>query len=166
MLYSLMLTWILSVSAFGQVTTTTDYHEKYKELCAIWEKTDKKPTQTLTDAELELVRYWIDHQPEVVFGHDFPRMAAITAGSARDAKSYDALEKLYLDTKRMEILRAEAFRAIAKIDPKRAAHYVIKEASTGSPRLAVYAEIALKEAYSTSVTEMKDNVMNSFKRRN
>ncbi len=145
-LYSLTLIWILSSSALGRVTTKTDYHEKFKELCAIWEKTDKKPTQTLTDAELELVRYWIDHQPEVVFGHDFPRMAAITAGTAGDAKSYDALEKLYLDTNRMEILRAEAFRAIAKIDPKRAAHYVIKEASTGSPQMASYAEIAFKEA--------------------
>lgn len=142
---------------------TEDFHAKYKELCAVWEKTDKTPEQTLTTKELELVRYWIGRQPDVYFGHDFLRMAAITAGNAKDIASYDALEKIYLDSKRMEIVRAEAFRAIAKIDPKKAAHYVIKELSAETPYFTVYAEIALKEAYSTSVTQMHDNVMKSFR---
>ena len=105
-------------------------------------------------------------EADVHFGQDFPRLAALIAGNAWDARSYDALEKLYLDTERIEGIRAEGFRAIAKIKPERAAHYVIKEASTGSPQLASYAEIAFKEAYSTSVTAMRDNVMNSFKSRN
>ena len=41
-----------------------------------------------------------------------------------------------------------------------------EEASTGTSRFAIYAELALKEAYSTSVTAMRDNVMKSFKKRN
>ena len=90
-------------------------------------------------------------------------MAAITAGNIRDAHSYDTLEKLYLNSKQHgEMVREEAFRAIVKIDPNRAAKYVIKELSSGSPSFAIYAGIVLKEAYGTSFEAMQTNMKKRY----
>ena len=110
------------------------------------------------------VRYWLTHEPPIWFGQDFPRMAAITLGNARDAQSYVTLESLYLDAAQDEMVRAEAFRAVAKIDPARSGGYVIKELSSGKGTFAIYADIALKEAYGTSFDAMKTNMEKAMKR--
>ena len=91
-------------------------------------------------------------------------MAAITAGNVRDKDSYQQLERLYLDTTRYEMVRAEAFQAMVNIDPDRAAKYVIKELSSGKPVFAIYADIALKEAYGTSLDAMIENRRQRYKR--
>lgn len=88
---------------------------KYAELCKIWKKTDGVPNAHLSQHEIDIVRYWETHQSDNRSGGNFPRMAAITAGNIKDAGSYDALEKLYLDPESHgEMVREEAFRAIAK----------------------------------------------------
>ena len=95
------------------------------------------------------------------FGHDFPRMAALTAGNLKDTESYDALKKLYLDEHRYEMVRAEAFRAMGKIDPERTAIYVIKELSSKERMVfVIYATMILKEAYGTSFKQMQESVDN------
>jgi HEAT repeat protein len=128
-----------------------ELQKKFDELCSIWRKTDKIETPVLSPAELYIARYWVQHEPKIWYSHDFTRMAALTLGNVRDQQSYDQLEKLYLDTSRdparYEMVRAEAFRAIAKINPDRSAKYVIKELASDNPHFAVYADIVLKEAY-------------------
>lgn len=167
---------LLSLRVVAQQTPSNDVYwknwlaeaevaaPKYAELCKIWKKTDGVPNAHLSQHEIDIVRYWETHQSDNRSGGNFPRMAAITAGNIRDAGSYDALEKLYLDpNSHGEMVREEAFRAIVKIDPSRAAKYVIKELSSGTPSFAEYADIVLKEAYGTSFQAIQANMKKRFK---
>lgn len=166
----LSLVWFCSPQIRAQEEASPKVRElraKYKELCAIWQKTDKVENATLSPAELSAARYWLGHEPAIWFSHDFLRMAAITLGNVRDRESYDQLEKLYLDTSReparYKMVRAEAFRAMAKSDPDRTAKYVIRELTSEDRSFAVYANIVLKEAYGTSFQLMIDRMESAYR---
>jgi HEAT repeat protein len=137
---------------------------KYAELCKIWKKTDQVQHPQLSEQEMGIVRYWLLNQADNDPGGSYRRMAAITAGNTRDRESYETLEKIYLDSGQGgEMVREEAFRAIAKIDPDRAAKFVIKELSSGTPRFAMTARILLEEVYGTSFEAIKENMKKTEK---
>jgi HEAT repeat protein len=139
------------------------FARKLDKLTAIYRKAEHH--EHITPSQISLVRYWLKHQPKIGWGHDFTRIAAMAAGNLRDKQSYETLKKLYLDSTKYQMIRAEAFRAMAKIDPARTAPYVLKELNSDDPVFAIYADIALKEAYGSSFDSIKAKMDKAYRRR-
>lgn len=62
------------------------------------------------------------------------------------------------------MVRAECFRALAKIDPGKSAKYVLHEIGKGNRVFVIYAFMALKNTYGFGYQDLLDNVNQAFDR--
>lgn len=94
-------------------------HADFRRLVAIHRKSERKDSRgdaPVTTEERAYVIKTLDRQTGLWFAHDFPRMAAITAGNLRAREAVPKLIKLLsLRRKHYDMVNAEAAAALGKI---------------------------------------------------